>query len=261
MQDPSDPTSIEIYGVDTNNRLIRQGGQGSVGIEPLDLGAPAGITLLGTPAPLSWEKGRLDIFVLGSDKYLHQRWFKNGVWQRWVEIGLVDLSSDPSICSWGVEHLDLFARGEKERDLQHLWYNHGWSIGWWESLGGDLGSAPSAIALAVGRIDVFARNPAGKILHLAFDEFWREWELLGEDVVTLGPMVTSRKPGIIEVYATDADRQLKYFEWTPTSRGPWQATGVEVPGDFRVVTLSPRRVLVLSRSPSGGPWQQFVDRD
>jgi hypothetical protein len=258
LRDPSDPTSIELYGVDSGGSLVRRGGLGSVGIMDVDLGAPPGVTLRGTPSAISWEPGRVDIFVRGSDGWLHQRWFKDGFWRNWVPLGPVQISPDPAAVTWGVEHLDLFVRGTVAGNLVHVYYDHGWPPESWQSRGGQIKSSPAAIALAKERIDVFARDPSDQLVHLPYDGRWLAWETLGDPLVE-GPAVTSRKPGVIEVYGVRAGRRLEYFEWTTTSRGPWKALDLDVPDDFRVVRLTRTRVLVLSLSPGGKVWQRFLD--
>lgn len=88
------------------------------------------ITIVGTPASVSWANGRIDVFACGTDNGIWHKWF-NGSWQPWERIG--DGTPDLSVSSWAEGRLDIFFRGVAG-DLVHIHYSDGkWSVP--ESLG------------------------------------------------------------------------------------------------------------------------------
>lgn len=88
------------------------------------------VTIKGSPASISWDNGRIDVFACGTDNGIWHKWF-NGAWQSWERIG--DGTPDLSVASWAEGRLDIFFRGVAG-DLVHIHYSDGkWSVP--ESLG------------------------------------------------------------------------------------------------------------------------------
>jgi hypothetical protein len=81
------------------------------------------------------------------------------------------ITSGPSVCSWGSDRLDVFARGT-DNALWHLTYDGGW--GTWEQLGANqISSDPAAISWGSNRIDVFVRGTDNALYHKWWDGSWR----------------------------------------------------------------------------------------
>ena len=251
VQRPGDPTSHEYYGVTTTGELSRRPGPGAPATLARELGTPTQSKATGTPAVASWAPGRVDVFVRGADKVIHQTWLKDGVWRDWGTLGDMQMTSDPAVATWGADRLDLFARGPGN-ELRHIWYEVGWSIRGWEDLGGSLASHPAVVASRPQRLDVFARGQAGDVLHLYFDTAWSTagWVSLG-GAANLGISATTRRASIADVYAADSGGRLKLMRVWLSGRTEWLETPISVKGEFRAVALGPRQVSILELGPGG----------
>ena len=84
---------------------------------------------------------KIDIFIRGTDNALWHKWWVNGHWIEWENLGGV-LTNAPAACSWGPNRIDTFVRGTDNAMWHKWWYGHNWSQ--WENLGGILKSAPTA---------------------------------------------------------------------------------------------------------------------
>lgn len=84
-----------------------------------------GVTIVGTPASVSWGEGRIDVFAKGSDGGLWHKWFDQNGWSVWEKLpgGIKD---SPSAASWTTGRLDVFGTGEVG-DLYHWWFDSKWN--------------------------------------------------------------------------------------------------------------------------------------
>lgn len=132
--------------------------------------------LAGTgPAAASWGEGRIDLFVVGQDNFLHHAWFDTenqgtGAWSpSWENLGAppdgVLIVNSPSVSAWSEGRLDVFACGT-DQALWHIWFDGIWHP--WESLGGVILSDPGSAAWNPGRLDVFAAAQDFGLWHLWF---------------------------------------------------------------------------------------------
>lgn len=81
----------------------------------------ADIKIVGTPASVSNDTGRIDVVARGSDDGLWHKWYDGGKWSGWEKWG-GGIASAPSISSWGKGRYDIFAQGVAG-DLMHFWYD------------------------------------------------------------------------------------------------------------------------------------------
>src|SRR5262245_14416869 len=126
------------------------------------MGTPPGVTVASAPAIASWETGRLDIFVLGSDARFWQKTY-DGAWQDWTVIPDGVLTSRPAAASLRPGHIALFGRGTDAALYYKVFDAGAW--GGWSSLGGDVVGGPAA-SREGNAILVFVRGatPEGALL-------------------------------------------------------------------------------------------------
>jgi MYXO-CTERM domain-containing protein len=116
---------------------------------------------------------RLDIFARGADNSLQHIWWNNA-WGPWESLG-GDLTSNPSVISWGPNRLDIFARGNDQGIAHIAWTGTNW--GAWDALGGELTSDPAVVAWAPDRLDMFARGADATLQHDYWTgSAWGTWE-------------------------------------------------------------------------------------
>ncbi len=96
------------------------------------------------PAVASWNAGRLDVFVQGTDGALWSKAWTGSSWSGWISLG-GKLTSSPAATSPGNGVIDVFVRGSDGSVWQKIFHN-GWSS--WKSLGGQL---PSGTGPAVSQ--------------------------------------------------------------------------------------------------------------
>src|SRR5688500_13736969 len=94
----------------------------------------------------SWDRNRLDIFGLGTDKGMYHKAWDNSWFPSttdWEALGGV-FSSPPSAVSWGEERLDIFGLGQ-DGQVYHKAWDGAWlpSQDGWEALGGQFMSPPA----------------------------------------------------------------------------------------------------------------------
>ena len=198
------------------------------------------------PTSVSWDFGRLDVFVLGADGKIDHIWYFGG-WSNWESLGENEplgtgFTSPPHAVSWGNGRLDVFALGTDNmgntnvRHKQHeneQWTN--WRIlGENEPLGTGFTSPPHAVSWGNGRLDVFARGGDNSALrHIWFDGMWRAWEELGanEDLgtfLTSPPHAVSWGNGRMDVFAKDSENHIIH-KWHGDGRwGNWERLGQDV---------------------------------
>jgi hypothetical protein len=146
---------------------------------------PSDPRLADTPAIVSWDSSRLDVFALGEDRAIWHTWFQEpGPWKSWDSLGGSMISS-PTAVSRSPGSLDVFAIG----DDGHLYHSEwaGGNTGWIDR-GGSLVTtpsftSPSAVAWSSQRLDVFAKQSDGTLGHTWWDPSimsnWGAWETRG----------------------------------------------------------------------------------
>jgi hypothetical protein len=134
---------------------------------------------------------------------------------------VADPAGGLAVATWGVNRLDVFARGT-DSTLQHRIYNGRWSS--WESLGGALTSAPAAVSWGVGRIDVVARGTNNQVVHRAFSNGgWSAWDDLGGTIIG-GPAISSWGANRLDVVAIGTNKAMYHNAYTGTWSG-WSSLG------------------------------------
>ena len=117
------------------------------------------------------------------------------------------LTSDPTAVSWGLNRIDIFARGQ-DNGLWHLsWNGSAWSA--WQSLGGTLTSGPDASSCAPGHLDVFALGTGSALMRDGFDgSGWTGWLNLGNTWASDPGAVCQPGGGATDVFERGTDNAL-----------------------------------------------------
>ena len=131
------------------------------------------------------------------------------------------ITSDPDISSWGLDRVDVFAKGTENALWTRTWNGSAWSV--WGFLGGTLTSGPGAVSWGNNRIDVVARAANGSVAH-----WW--WNGAGWFTDNLGgttpsdPELSSWGPDRLDVFVRGAENSLAPFlEWGMVGMGIFQA--------------------------------------
>jgi alpha-galactosidase len=107
-----DDTHASVFARGANGSLHQQTLDGTTWSQRWnDLGGPTHGKILGQPSAFASAGGRLDVFVRGLDNAAYQRTFRNGRWDRWVNLG-GRLTDSPSVAFTSPQSWSLFTRGQ-----------------------------------------------------------------------------------------------------------------------------------------------------
>jgi Repeat of unknown function (DUF346) len=191
-------------------------------------------------APVSWEAGRLDAFVVGTDGALYHKWWQ-GAWGPSVTgyefLGGV-IVGKPTPVSWEQDRLDVFVVGT-DRALYHKWWQGAWgpSVTGYEDLGGIIIGNPKVVSWAPDRLDVFVVGTDRALYHKWWDgHAWGPsvtgYENLG-GIIVGDPAVVSWGPDRLDVFVVGTDGALYHKWWDGHAWGP-SVTGYESLGGIVV---------------------------
>ncbi len=196
------------------------------------LGAPfAGVT--GDPALVSWEPGRLDLFVRGGDNRLWQRFRPaGGGWSDWIKPMGDDgvLASGPDVTSRGPGRLDVFVRGTDGQVYERFYEGAGWNRAWLPqgTPPGGVGvvGEPAAAGSDTMRVDLFVRGTDNELWTKWFDgSVWSAWfrpEETFHPVLTSSPEAVSGGRQQVVVFARGSDGNMWSTEGNGTGRLSWR---------------------------------------
>ena len=211
-----------------------------------------GILPASGPDVCSWLPGRLDLFVIGSDRALwHCSYF--GSWSHWESLGGTS-TSDPAAVSWDKGRIDTFARGN-DNELGHRWLDGHW-MGW-ESLGGILTSGPAACSWAPGRVDVFVRGTENMLWHKWYENGWSHWEWLG-DGLSSDPAAVCWSVGRIDIFVRRLDNAL-WHKWFDGHWMGWESLGGQLTSAPAVCSWAKGRLDIFVRGNDNALWHKWYD--
>ncbi len=135
----------------------------------------------------SWNPGRLDLFIEGtnpSGTNLWHKWFDGTNWNGYEQGPPSDeaarVTSQIASVSWGPDRIDLFARSETGSLIHKQYHQYfGWTN--WEDLGGCIIGAPTVTSWGPYRLDVFVQgcNDTGiNMHHRWYNGDWQPWEVV-----------------------------------------------------------------------------------
>jgi len=175
--------------------------------------------LTSDPGYSSWNYGRYDVFVRGTDYAMWHKWYWGG-WANWESLGGI-ITSKPVAISWWNNRIDTFAIGT-DNALWHKWWDNAWYG--WESLGGVCTSAPAVGSLHYNQLSIFVKGTDNALWHRQWNGQWYGWQSLG-GVLTSAPAVATWTEQRLDVFVRGTDNALwhKWFDgnnWTDwASRG------------------------------------------
>jgi hypothetical protein len=165
------------------------------------------------PAVTSWGAGRLDVFVMGVDGVVYQRFYQSGWNNGWLPLGRPGPGSlgELTCASWGDNRIDLFVTGTDHRLYQTFWQDTAWS-GWLRPPGTEAGlltSAPGAASWGLEQVAVFGRGTDGGLWWSNYTggPSWSSWARLGQlgDTFQDKPSATSRGDQQLDVFVRGDD--------------------------------------------------------
>ncbi len=165
-------------------------------------------TLKSSPRVTSRGPGRIDVFVIGTDDRVYQR-FLDGQWNgSWIPLdepdGAVGLVGDPATVALDVNHVYLFARGTDNRLWARYWTGSAWSTWGLAVTDGVLNSSPAVVDSGLGGLVVFVRGTDQNLYgnELGGNAVWRGWKiesLNGNNPFQDSPTAAERPGGHIDV--------------------------------------------------------------
>ncbi len=207
-------------------------------------------SLVSAPASASWQPGRLDSFVQGTNNELWHKWFDNG-WHEWESLGGT-LSSAPVVSSWTEGRLDVFSR-DPSGQVVHRFFDGSWSN--WEQLGGSTTGAPAAVSWVMGRIDLFVRGADNQLGHRFYSSGWSAWEELG-GTLTEAPTASSWAEGRLDVFVRGSDNQMWHSSYESGWSG-WDALDGVLGSGPSAVSWQPQRIDVFARGSDNQMWHRW----
>jgi hypothetical protein len=176
---------------------------------------------------LSQNSGlRLDTFVVGGDNALWHKWFVNGAWSDWENLGGY-CKIDVAAVSWGSDRMDVFVVNANE-GISHRWFINGaWSD--WEDLGGTIVNYIHATSWGPGRLDLFTMQGIFGTSKLTFPHRWFErnqwsaWQNL--DPIPSINTVIAGGPGHFDMFGINYQQALIHRSFDNGSWSAWQNLG------------------------------------
>jgi hypothetical protein len=183
----------------------------------MDLGAPPGATVSGTPAVVSWAPGRYDVFVRADDGSFWHNWGDGYWWGGWEKPGTpTGLATVPAAVSFYPGRLDVFWV-TTDGTLGHSWWpTDVWGFGV-EDLGKPPGASlvsnmPAVVSQGVNKLDIFAGGSDNKLWHLRWAPGWQPWDNpAGAGDVIGFPSATSWGPGRLDVFWRNSQNNLSHL--------------------------------------------------
>jgi hypothetical protein len=193
---------VDVFVVGQNGGLLHAACERGEWGEFESLGAPSArlddtaitIPLSGPLAACSFGGG-LAVFLRGHVGDLVMKCWDGTAWSGFESLGSpgerdpvypavtvpTPLAGPPTVCSWGPDRIDVFARGIHGDALHRVWNGEYWSE--FQSVGMPVQEGPSGSALPFtgvltacswgpGRLDVFGRAIDGQLYHAWWDGDW-----------------------------------------------------------------------------------------
>ena len=204
------------------------------------LGKPPGPVFITTPLVSANDDGRLEAFVIGSDRALWHIWqtAPGAPWGGWASLGgppTGNMVLYPFLRKNDDGRLEVFVTAESHSavgvtgTLWHVWQvapNSSWSP--WASLAHPPNSAavggPVVGRNADGRLEVFALDAPGALWHIwqtSAGHGWFHWFSSGRPQVTLNWLdVIQNADGRLEVFAL-AEHAGIWHIWQTSPNGTW----------------------------------------
>ena len=221
------PNLINLFARSKQNTLLHCAWTGSIWRNWEDLGG----SIKDTPASVSWNTSRVDVFARGGNNLLRKSWSHASGWtQNWEDVGqpkpTVNVTMSPAVASRGANRLDCFVRGSDGAIWHRAWTGSGWQP--WNSWGSPRGiaSAPAAVAWSENRVDCLVRGNDNSLylraLHLGVLSNWFSLEKpVGVDLQS-DPAIASWASGRLDVFAWGTDNRLWHRSFNGERWTDWE---------------------------------------
>jgi len=148
------------------------------------------------------------------------------------------LTSAPAVASWGVNRLDLFARGQ-DNALYHMWYDGAWHA--WTRIGGSLTSAPAVASWGTNELDVFARGQDNAYYQDTSTDGgtnWSGWKRIAASAAS-APSVSTWGTNRLDLFGRGQDNALYHNSTTDggTTWAGWERLPASMSGDPAAVSV------------------------
>lgn len=135
-----------------------------------------GGSVAGNPGVASWEEGRVNIYMRGTNGNIHKRRYSNGSWGPWGELAPPPggFQGSVGVASRKYEHYIIAVRGNDNAIWKRSFLGYtgqGWND--WSRLdatAGDVASSPTVVSRAEDRISIFYRNTSNVLKRIRWDE-------------------------------------------------------------------------------------------
>ena len=174
-------------------------------------------SIQGAPAVVSWEKGKLHVFVHGKtpDANIYHGSNETNSWQ-WKQIPVAppatSLESSIAAVSWGKDRIDLFAVGGDKKVYHCAWNGSKWDDRWDvgpDSDNGKTESTPAAASWKKDRMDVIIRATNNQMSNQHFEnetgKQWSKWSNAGGHMKSLdsAPAAAASGPNRIDCFVRE----------------------------------------------------------
>jgi hypothetical protein len=215
----------------------------------------------GAPAVSSWQEGRLDVFVRGTDNNLYHRVYENDAWQGadWEEMSDGnEIETSPGAVSWGHNRIDLFAVWDQQ--VHHRAFQNGVWSAWGENLEGVTADGLAAASWKIERVDVLVRA-SDDFMSRRFWESgavygWMNWENVAGVATHLlsAPAAVATGLNRIDCFGRGDSDHLIHGWYQGAFQQPWEVIDTtlaikDAPAAVSGVTAGQGRVDVFVRGP------------
>jgi hypothetical protein len=227
---------------------------------------------------VSWGPGRLDAFVVGTDRALYHRAHSGGGWipSTYERLG-GHCTCPPVVSTGGLNNLDIYVLGGEDK-LWRKWWLNAWAPAMTDyQCMSDVpllkGSPPSIITRGLNRTDVFSLGTDRQLLHKWWDgNMWNPsltaWQPLGGSFASPPAVVSSLPTSLVLIgLGTDGQMHHKAFwgnAWHPSISG-WDAFGGPFISAPNITSWGPDRFDIFATGAdhrmhhrwwSNGTWSQ-----
>ena len=211
---------------------------------------PLGKLIQGTPAAVSFQPERVDLFVREAlTNIVWWRSWNGGTWGTWQNLG-GPIAGDITAISRAYGKIDLFARGLDGALWTKSWDELvGWTSGWtW--LGGVIEGVPSVVSFDQNHMLVAVRGTDRAVWVRVFNNGWRtEWGSLA-GLITSSPTAVSWAPGRVDIFARGDSGGVWRIVYDGVWR-PWAQVATTIAeGTPAVVDWGPSRLDLFTRGTS-----------
>jgi hypothetical protein len=216
-----EPNCLDVFCVDSAHSIFhRHWDDGAWEDDWAELGGEAGGLRVKAPHAVTWDAGRLDLFVHGTDYNIYHKFLQGETWSEWDSIG-EEMISPPFAVAPRPGVLEVIAiDGYDHCPKKKTWRNGHWEQRWNSVCEGNAISTPYAVVRNTGAVDVFFRGEKRAVYQHSSGWQTQEPYSLG-GTATLDPCVIYWPDDRVDLFVVGEDSAV----WKRTRRGdrwnPW----------------------------------------